>query len=399
MPLGDESLRVVLAGATTLRGKDLKEWIDQSGFPAGEVRLVDEELSAGTLTEVGGEPAVVGRADSSSFNKAQFVFFTGSAAFAASHRAAAQLAGATVIDLSGGLASAPGARPWIPALDPLLNAPPAQKAATGHTRLYISPSAPAIVACSLSAALALLGLTRLAITFFQPVSERGPQGIEELENQTVKLLSFQPMPEAVFDTQVAFNLLDRWGEESKQRLGDAREAIRKEVRAYLDGRAPIPATTLIQAPTFYGNAFSAYAEFAQPVEAAAMVARAEAAGFKATAEDEGPSNLSVAGEEKPAIGRPQLDPSTDRGYWFWGAADNMRVATANAVAHRGEASCVIRQAERLFQPERNSKPLRQDGTVLRGFTNGGLRLPRRWTRQSAAANHQDHRRADLRQSH
>ena len=330
MPLGDESLRVVIAGATTLRGKDLKEWIDQSGFPAGEVRLVDEELAAGTLTEVAGEPALVGRADSSSFDRAQFVFFTGTPAFAAKYGPAALAAGATVIDLSAGLTGTPKACHWIPALDSVFSAA-GPETGSQRGRLYISPSAPAIVACSLAAAFAASGLVRLAITFLQPVSERGPAGIEELESQTIKLLSFQPMPQEVFDTQVAFNLLDRWGEESKERLGDARRAMREEVRACLAGRAPIPAVTLIQAPVFYGNAFSAYAEFGEAVEAEALTARLEATGFKATGADEGPSNLSVAGEEKPAIGQPERDPGSDRGYWFWGAADNMRVATANAV--------------------------------------------------------------------
>ena len=100
----------------------------------------------------------------------------------------------------------------------------------------------------------------------------------------------------------------------------------------------MPAMTLVQAPVFYAHAFSAYAEFAQPVEPDALMARIEAAGCKATADEQAPSNLSVAGEEKPLIGRPERDPSTDRGYWFWGAADNMRVATANA----------LRIAERLL---------------------------------------------------
>ena len=53
MPLGEESLRVAIAGATPLRGKDLKTWIEQSGFPAGEVRLFDEELAVGAVEQSG----------------------------------------------------------------------------------------------------------------------------------------------------------------------------------------------------------------------------------------------------------------------------------------------------------------------------------------------------------
>jgi len=36
---------------------------------------------------------------------------------------------------------------------------------------------------------------------FQPVSEAGRAGIEELEAQTGKLLSFQPFGQPIFDTQ------------------------------------------------------------------------------------------------------------------------------------------------------------------------------------------------------
>jgi aspartate-semialdehyde dehydrogenase len=359
MPLGEESLRVAIAGATPLHGKDLKAWIEQSGFPAGEVRLFDEELAVGTLTEFAGEPAVIQRIDSSSFDKTRFVFFTGSPAFAAKHAAAAQKAGATVIDLSGGLSGLPAARPWIPALDALLPPPSAANSAPSsapgsapgsaddlahkQTTIYLSPSTPVILACSLAAACAPFNLSRLVITFFQPVSERGQAGVEELESQTVKLLSFQPLPQEVFDTQVAFNLLDRWGPASHQRLSDVRAALARDVQAYLAGRLPMPAMTLVQAPVFYAHAFAAYAEFAQPVETDALTTRIEAAGCKATAskatgDDLAPSNLNIAGEEKPWIARPEPDPASDRGFWLWGAADNMRVASANA----------LRIAERLL---------------------------------------------------
>jgi aspartate-semialdehyde dehydrogenase len=88
---------------------------------------------------------------------------------------------------------------------------------------------------------------------------------------------------------------------------------------------------LVQAPVFYAHAFATYAEFTQPVEPDALMAQIAAAGCHTTGDDQAPSNLSVAGEEKPWVGRPEQDPSTDRGYWLWGAADNMRVASANAV--------------------------------------------------------------------
>jgi aspartate-semialdehyde dehydrogenase len=331
MPLGGESVHVVIAGATSLRGKDLKQWIEESGFPAGEVRLLDEEFAAGTLTDVAGEPAIVQGVNDASFEGSRFVFFAGSSEFANRNAAAAERAGATVIDLTGGLATMPRARRWIPHLDSVLS-PPAAIAGPNRTlRMCLSPSTPAIVACSLSAGLAAFSPTRVAIVFFHPVSERGQAGVDELESQTGKLLSLQAIPQDVFDAQVAFNLLDRWGAASGARLSDVRTALAREVRSYLDGRVPVPAMMLVQAPVFFGHSFACYVEFPAPPEPQSIVERLAAAGFKtAEADGPGPSNLSVAGEAQPLIGLAEQDENIECGYWLWGAADNLRAATANA---------------------------------------------------------------------
>ena len=333
MPLPEESLCVAIAGAASLRGQDLKIWIEESGFPAGEVRLFDEEPLAGTLTGVAGEAAVIHAIDEDSFRGVRFVFFAGSRAFAKRHALAAARAGATVVDLTGELAGSVGARMWIPRLDSVLAPPKAAGnsggAATGM--IYVAPTAPAIVACSFCSAVAQFVPSRVVMVFFQPVSERGKEGVEELSTQTVKLLSLQPIPQEVFDCQVAFNLLDRWGPVSAERLADTREVIVRSVRDYLGGRVVIPAINLVQAPVFYGHAFSAYAEFAGSVDAATLAAGLEAAGFQITGiEDPGPSNIAAAGESRALITAAAGDASVSHGYWFWGAADNYRLPVSNA---------------------------------------------------------------------
>ncbi len=331
MPLGKDSVRVVIVGAASLRGADLKRCMEETGFPAGEIRLLDEEFAAGTLTELGGEPAVVQAIEESSFDGARFAFFAGSAKFATTHVSAAVRAGATVVDLTGGVACAAQTRPWIPRLDALLPPPPAD-GAKRETKCYVAPSTPVIVACSLCAALSKQTLTRMTLIFLQPASERGQAGIDELEAQTGKLLTLQPMPQTVFDTQVAFNLVDHWGAQSSESLADVRRAAASEVRRYLGGRAVVPAINFIQAPVFYGHGFACYAEFSGPQDQGTLAEKLTAAGFLAAQDDDpGPSNVSVAGEDGPSIGRAQPDSNAESGYWFWGAADNLRVATANAV--------------------------------------------------------------------
>jgi aspartate-semialdehyde dehydrogenase len=332
MVLGSESVRVVLAGAASLRGKDLKRWIEESGFPAGEVRLIDEEVAAGTLTEIGGEPTVIQTVDDSSFERMRFVFFTGSGSLAKKHVAGAERAGGTVIDLSGGLADVAGGGQWIPQLDPLLSPPIVRGRTEGRVSVCISPSAPAIIGSSVAAALSKFSPSRIAIVFFHPASERGQEGVQELEAQTTRLLTLQAMPQEVFDTQVAFNLSDRWGEESRVRLQDVREAAGQEVRTYLDGRTTVPSMMFVQAPVFFGYTFAVFADFSTSPDVDAVVEHLRAAGF-CIADDQAPrpSNISVAGEAQAVVGRPERDLNGSSAYWLWGAADNLRICSANAV--------------------------------------------------------------------
>jgi aspartate-semialdehyde dehydrogenase len=330
-PLPEPSLRVAIAGATSLRGKDLKYWLEEGGFPAGEIRLVDEEVAAGMLTEVAGEPTIVQSVNESSFEGLRFVFFAGSSAFAAQHGPRADQAGASVIDMTGGLWAGHRARPWIPRLDALISPPTPGSLPSEDYPTWVAPSTPGIVACSLAAAFAELSPSRLVIVFFHPVSERGDQGVSELEGQTIKLLSFQPIPQQVFDTQVAFNLMNRWGAESKERLSDVRKAIAAEVQRYLAGRISLPAMMLVQAPVFYGHAFAAWTEFKDPVTEETLIAKLKSAGFNVVPPDEpSPSNLLAAGEAEPMITIPERDASLANGYWLWGVADNFRLASVNA---------------------------------------------------------------------
>ena len=98
MPLDRDSHRIVIAGASSLLGAELKSLLEESRFAASEFRLLDEEFAAGTLTEAGGEAAVIQPVEEGSFERARLVFFTGSAGFTRANVKAARKTGATLID-------------------------------------------------------------------------------------------------------------------------------------------------------------------------------------------------------------------------------------------------------------------------------------------------------------
>src|SRR5215470_11252709 len=119
MPSDRDSHRIVIAGASSLLGAELKSLLEESRFAAADFRLLDEELAAGTLTEAGGEAAVIQAVEDGSFDRAKFAFFTGSADFTRANFAAARQAGAKIIDLSGAIVNDPIAAAWFPGLDRL----------------------------------------------------------------------------------------------------------------------------------------------------------------------------------------------------------------------------------------------------------------------------------------
>lgn len=318
--------RIVIAGASSLLGAELRSLLEESRFAAADLRLLDEDLAAGTLTQAAGEAAVIQTVEEGSFRRAGVVFFSGSADFTRANLPAARAAGAKIIDLSGAALGDRATVPWFPKLDALRG-----RKFPSDGRTFAIPSATATSAASLALALQHVGLTRLAFTGFQPVSEAGRQGIEELESQTGQLLSFQGMGQPVFDAQVAFNLLDRFGPNSKQNLTKANERLRAETQACLGQGAMLPALRILHAPVFYGSAFSVYAELAPETKADRIVQACGDAGFIIPADGAGPSNVSVAGEKVAQLAKPEADSARPGAWWFWGAADNIRLPAANAV--------------------------------------------------------------------
>ncbi len=329
-----ESQRIVIAGASSLVGAELKTLLEEGQFSGWDLRLVDEEAAAGTLTEAGGEPVVIQPVDEGSFERARFVFFTGSPQFVETNLAAALAAGAVAIDFTGKVSTKDQpSSPWFPKLDEFWSTPIGPKVQPNGTRFWI-PSAAAVAATSLSFGLRPVGLKRLSITFLRPVSEAGREGIEELESQTGQLLSLQSVGKPVFDTQVAFNLLERYGPASRQNLAAVSKALREEINECVSNqRAVLPALQVLHAPTFYGLMFSACAELGPGAADTESVSKAcREAGFSVASDEDGtPSNVSAAGGNTIQLGVPQSDPTVHGTWWFWGAADNVRLPAWNAV--------------------------------------------------------------------
>jgi len=219
--------------------------------------------------------------------------------------------------LSGGLSVESGARLWIPALDGALASADAKAAPGEPCSLFLAPSAPADVAISLCGAFAPPGAQPAGPNVLPARFRARREGVEELETQVVKLLSFEPIPQKVFDTQVGFNMLPAYGEESSENLEIFARGSSVKFETILPGGSPCQPSPSCKLRFFYSHAFTAYAEFKAAPVVKGVVAQLKNAGLKvADADDPPPTNVSVAGEARPVVGQPEADPGIETGVWL-----------------------------------------------------------------------------------
>jgi aspartate-semialdehyde dehydrogenase len=319
------SQRIVLAGASSLLGSEVKSLLEESRFAGWDLRLVDEDEAAGILTEAGGEAALIQRVEEGSFRGARFAFLASSRGFGEQCLAPARKAGATVIDFSHAAMSDPDGAPWFPKIETLSG-----KSVRKKSPVFGVLSAGGTAIASLALVLRRFGMQRLVAVVYEPVSEAGRAGVEELETQTSQLLSFQSVGNRVFGTQAAFNMLPRFGSESRVALQEKLLELRAEISAAEEG-ATI-SVNLVHAPVFYGTTFSVCADLGNAADAAALVQAVKEAGFAVVpTEEAGPSNVSVAGDTVLYLSEPRPDTARENCWWFWGAGDNLRVPAASGI--------------------------------------------------------------------
>jgi len=174
-------------------------------------------------------------------------------------------------------------------------------------------------------------LQNVVATIFEPVSERGKAGMDELHEQTVNLLSFQQMPKHVFDVQVAFNLLTRYGEKAATQLESIERRIVKHFKRITHEQVPVPPLVLLQSAIFHAYMFSIYIELEEARTLAEFSQAVAGEHIKMTeTDDELPNNVNVAGEDDIMLS-VRTDATRPNGFWLWAAADNLKLAALTAV--------------------------------------------------------------------
>jgi len=320
------ALRLALVGSDTLLGREIKDALDAisgsvsiENFPAnGEGGFGEEE----------GEAVYRQGLSSEALASTEVVIVAGTQAGAqkAYELSKAEALPRNLIDATGLLEHQPEARISAPLLD---------SATAGARSGWLT-----VVAHPVSAAIALL-MTKLSklqpversvFHVFEPASERGGQGIAELQQQTSSLLAFRNLDKKIFDAQLSFNLLPAYGEDAPVKLSSVEQQIEMHLATLLARHggsgvpAAMPSLRVIQAPVFHGYSVSAWIELSGNVDPATVAQSLASAQIEIrSGDEESPTNVGVTGQSGVIVGDIRVDRNNARAVWLWIVIDNLRL--------------------------------------------------------------------------
>lgn len=330
---------VAIVGATGAVGTEMLRILSERPLPTASLRLIASARSAGRRIPFDGEEITVLEIGDGAFDGVDIALFDTPDDIAIEWVPRAVKAGAIAIDNS----AAHRMDPDVPLVIPEINA----DAAALHRGILANPNCTAITLLMPLAPLhRAAGCTRVVAASYQSVSGAGVAGIDDLYEQTEKLL---PEREAVrrgsveklvppgraFAHPIAFNVIPHVGSFDDDGTTSEERRVRGETRKILDPSIEV-FSTCVRVPTLASHGVAAWAEFAQPLsvdEARRVLADAEGV----TLDDDPaaaryPTALAAAGGDKAIVGRIRADQDSPNTLGFFSTCDNLRKGAAlNAV--------------------------------------------------------------------
>lgn len=319
---------IAIVGGDTLLAREMGELLND-WKPAPRVQLISAAADGAVeIAKAEDEAIVMIPLASESLEGAGVAFLVGSPASSRRTLKLKPKDGPVLIDLTGALEDNPLARLRAPSAEP--NSAPSS--VLSRIQVIAHPASIAI-AMLLSKIAARTAIRRSIIHVFEPATERGQRGLDELQQQTVAVLSFKKLNKDVFDAQLAFNLLAQYGEEPLESLDSIAQRLERHLASLLSAypAIPMPSLRVLQAPVFHGHSFSIWIEFEENPGAEILSQWLGEADVDVRP-DEPPNNAGIAGISGLSVGAISQDHNQPRATWIWMVADNLRLASENALA-------------------------------------------------------------------
>ncbi|HWS70684.1 MAG TPA: Asd/ArgC dimerization domain-containing protein, partial [Thermoanaerobaculia bacterium] len=242
-PKHSTGLRIGIVNPLTLVGNEIKTILRERSFPLDRLVLLDSSgKTAGALTEIGDEPAVVTQISDDELEDLDLVFFCGRGEWNREWLQRADDVHFLAVDLSQP-SMAEDSRLVVAGIN-------LEELVDVDERVLVSPHPIAIPIALILHQIQLLSKVELCTaTVVQPASAFEQEGVEELAHQAMSVLNVKSMPHDVFDRQLAFNLYPA--------VEHQEEYIVDQVRALTAPKSEM-ALLVTQGTIFHSHTFSLF---------------------------------------------------------------------------------------------------------------------------------------------
>jgi aspartate-semialdehyde dehydrogenase len=331
--MAGDGYRVGVVGATGAVGATILELLAARGYPAREVVPFSSERSAGTKIPYGPAELECRPLSGESIRGFDLVLSSAGGKVSAEWAPRFVEAGAVVVDNTSF---------WRMHEEvPLVIAEVNPDAAAEHRGIVANPNCSTMqMLVALAPLHRAVGIERIVVSTYQPVSGTGRRAVEELKAQTHALLHESEAPPAeVYPHRIAFNVLpqvemfkagDDYTTEERKMMAETRKILgvsEDEVKV---------SATCVRVPVLWGESESVNVQTREPLspeDCRRLLAPAPGVVVvDAPGEGVYPLATEAAGRDEVLVGRIRRDPSHERCLNMWIVGDNLRKGAAtNAV--------------------------------------------------------------------
>jgi aspartate-semialdehyde dehydrogenase len=318
---------LAVAGATGAVGNEMIKILEELDFPVASLKLLASSRSVGKTLEFRGEELPVEELTEDSFNDVDIALFSAGGGPSRQFAPAAAKSGCVVIDNS----SAWRMDPEVPLVVPEVN--PHATANYHNKGIIANPNCSTIqMVVVLKPIYDAVGIERVVVSTYQAVSGTGKRAIEELADQTKKLLAFQEITPEVYPYRIAFNCFPHIGSFLENGYTEEEMKMVHETRKIMEAPEIRVSATTARVPVFYGHSEAVNIQTSRKISAIdARVLLHQAPGVRVI-DNPGellyPTPVEAAGINDTLVGRIREDISIENGLDLWIAADNIRKGAA-----------------------------------------------------------------------
>lgn len=321
----EKTVNVAIAGASGAVGEALIDILQERRFPVAELALLASTRSAGKRVQFNGKSVQIQRLDEFDFSNTQIGLFSAGGSVSAEFAPKAAAQGCIVVDNTSHFRNDDD----IPLVVSEVN--PECVADYAPRNIIANPNCSTIqMVVALKPIHDAVGITRINVATYQAVSGAGTSGIEELADQTAKLLNGKPIEPETMPAQIAFNAIPQI--DTFQDNGYTREEMKMawETCKILQDDSIAVNATCVRIPVFYGHSEAVHIETREPISIeAARELLANSPGLTLMGDHELATPVEHgAGTDPVFVSRLRKDISHPNGLNMWVVADNVRKGAA-----------------------------------------------------------------------